>query len=220
MRKPGVSLGSEVAPDFGTSGIAGRSLLGMGQDGAADDEDETKIDAVLKAKIAVEAVREQATVGDLAQRHQDHPNEIYAWKKQLLDHAARAFDSGVGVTRKRRRHAIEKLHAKIGQLTFGKIFRQERRSPNRCCRIRRDCKSLAPNMLVRNSGFIRIHGRSGRITSKRNFFPAARTPKPCSANRSDARSSVSAWARRPDDRHVHPLNANGESGSSFAGRAD
>jgi hypothetical protein len=32
----------EVAPDFGTSGIVGRSLLRMGQDGAADDEDETE----------------------------------------------------------------------------------------------------------------------------------------------------------------------------------
>jgi Transposase len=45
-----------------------------------------KIDAVLKGKIALEAVREQATVGDLAQRHQVHPNQVYAWKKQLLDH--------------------------------------------------------------------------------------------------------------------------------------
>ena len=42
-----------------------------------------KIDGSLKAKIALEALHEQATVADLAQRYQVHPNQIYAWRKQL-----------------------------------------------------------------------------------------------------------------------------------------
>jgi transposase len=87
-----------------------------------------KIDATLKAKIALEgAARAVECCADLPQRHEVHPNQVYAWKKQLQEQAARAFDAGIERDAEDvREREIEKQHAKIGQPTVERDFSARR----------------------------------------------------------------------------------------------
>ena len=74
-----------------------------------------------KFKVALEAAKEQKTISQLSSELSLHPTQISNWKKQLLDGAQDVF-GGHAVEAQHVEHEVEKLHAKVGQLTMENDF--------------------------------------------------------------------------------------------------
>lgn len=50
-----------------------------------------KFDEAFKAKVALEAVKEELTLQELADKYEVHANQISAWKKQLIEKSSELF---------------------------------------------------------------------------------------------------------------------------------
>jgi transposase-like protein len=71
-----------------------------------------------KKKIAIEAIKEQRTINEIANEHQIHPVQISKWKKELLDRAISIFEDPrkrEGIL-KRQEQQESVLQQKVGQL--------------------------------------------------------------------------------------------------------
>jgi len=51
-----------------------------------------KIDKEFKAKVVLEALREESTIQELGRKYEVHPNQISLWKKQALDALPDVFE--------------------------------------------------------------------------------------------------------------------------------
>jgi transposase len=60
-------------------------------------------------------------MAELAAKYQLHPNQIYAWKKQLHDAAVAILASRANKEASREAEVVE-LYAKIGRLTMERDF--------------------------------------------------------------------------------------------------
>ena len=76
--------------------------------------------ADFKAKVALEALKAEMTVAQIAQKHDVHPNQVTEWRRQLLDRASDVFGGASGPAEPP--VDMKLLHAKIGQLTLENDF--------------------------------------------------------------------------------------------------
>ncbi len=77
-----------------------------------------------KAKVALEAIKGEKTVNEIAQLYEVHPNQVSQWKGEMLANASAAFDRGRRAEGEAERAARkeEKLLTRIGALSMDVEF--------------------------------------------------------------------------------------------------
>ena len=71
-----------------------------------------------KAKVALAAIKGEKALAELAQLYDVHPNQITAWKAQVMEGVAGIFGSGNAGLEAASAVDVKVLHAKIGELTL------------------------------------------------------------------------------------------------------
>lgn len=69
-----------------------------------------------KAKVAIEAIKQEKTVSQLSGQYGVHPNQIRVWKKKVMDELPGVFSRRRRVEEKKQDELVSELYRQIGQL--------------------------------------------------------------------------------------------------------
>ncbi len=77
---------------------------------------------LFKAKVAMEALKGEKTIAELAGQYEVHPTQILQWKKTLTEEAAGIFDNSRSKKPRDDKSLINQLYQQIGRLKVEKDF--------------------------------------------------------------------------------------------------
>jgi transposase len=82
-----------------------------------------RYDKSFKAKVAVEAIRGEKTLQEIATAYEVHPNMVALWKKQLLESAELVFEkSGKDKDAEEAERKQDELFKQVGKLQVENEF--------------------------------------------------------------------------------------------------
>ena len=73
-------------------------------------------DSQFKAKVALEAAKNQKTMAQIASEYGIHPNQVGQWKKQLVESLPKVFINRKTESEKASEKLVDELYRQIGQL--------------------------------------------------------------------------------------------------------
>ena len=75
-----------------------------------------RYDAGLKARVAVEAIKGQRTINEIASAYSIHPHQVTQWKKQAVEQLPEIFSNGRARSQQADEELHDQLYQQIGQL--------------------------------------------------------------------------------------------------------
>ena len=72
--------------------------------------------AAFKAKVALEAIKGQRTINEIASAFEVHPNQVTQWKKQAVSQLSEIFSNGRARANAAEEELRNQLYQQIGQL--------------------------------------------------------------------------------------------------------
>lgn len=78
-----------------------------------------------KSKVALEALKEQKTLSELAKEFSISPEKIKQWKSEFIRNSSKVFQSESNTDEHKLQAKVQRLESKVGQLTMGVDFLQK-----------------------------------------------------------------------------------------------